>query len=40
MFAGVYGLMGLAWGREWLRDSFFPFCLFAFCVPLGWSGVS
>ena len=40
LFAGIYGLMGLAWGRQWLRESFFPFCLFAFCVPLGWSAVS
>jgi exosortase len=34
-FTGIYGLTGLAWGRDWLRRSFFPFCLFAFCVPLG-----
>jgi exosortase len=34
-FTGIYGLMGLAWGRAWLQKSFFPFCLFAFCVPLG-----
>jgi len=40
LFAGIYGLMGLAWGREWLRESFFPFFLFAFCIPLGWSGVA
>src|ERR1017187_7393189 len=40
LFAGIYGLMGLAWGRQWLRESFFPFFLFAFCVPLGWSAVS
>ena len=40
LFTGIYGLMGLAWGRAWLRDSFFPFFLFAFCVPLGWSAVS
>jgi exosortase len=40
LFTGIYGLMGLAWGREWLRNSFFPFFLFAFCVPLGWSAVS
>jgi exosortase len=40
LFAGIYGLMGLAWGPGWLRESFFPFCLFAFCVPLGWSAVS
>ena len=37
LFTGIYGIMGLAWGREWLRDSFFPFFLFVFCVPLGWS---
>jgi len=36
LFAGIYGLMGLAWGRQWLRESFFPFVLFAFCMPLGW----
>ena len=36
LFAGIYCLMGLAWGRQWLRESFFPFFLFAFCVPLGW----
>ena len=35
LFMGVYGLMGMAWGREWLRKSFFPFFLFAFSVPLG-----
>jgi exosortase len=40
LFAGIYALMGLAWGRQWLRESFFPFFLFAFCVPLGWSVVS
>ena len=40
LFAGIYGLMGLCWGRDWLRESFFPFFLFAFCIPLGWSAVS
>jgi exosortase len=40
LFTGIYGLMGLAWGRQWLRESFFPFFLFAFCIPLGWSAVS
>lgn len=40
LFAGIYGLMGLAWGRQWLRESFFPFILFVFCVPLGWSAAS
>lgn len=34
-FTGLYGLTGLAWGLGWLRASFFPFFLFAFCVPLG-----
>jgi len=34
-FAGIYALTGLAWGPAWLRASFFPFFLFAFCVPLG-----
>jgi len=35
LFAGIYGLMGLAWGRKWLRKSVFPFFLFVFCIPLG-----
>jgi len=35
LFVGLYGLMGLAWGPDWLRASFFPFCLFVFCVPVG-----
>lgn len=35
MFTGIYGLMGLAWGPSFLKHSFFPFFLFAFCVPLG-----
>ncbi|SPE60470.1 Eight transmembrane protein EpsH [Verrucomicrobia bacterium] len=35
LFTGIYGLMGLAWGPAWLKASFFPFFLFAFCVPLG-----
>ena len=35
LFIGIYGLMGLAWGPAFLRKSFFPFFLFAFCVPLG-----
>jgi len=34
MFAGIYALMGLAWGSGWLRASFFPFFLFAFCIPI------
>ena len=38
LFTGIYGLMGLAWGFKFLRASFFPFILFAFCVPLGGYG--
>jgi exosortase len=34
-FTGVFGLTGLAWGYAWLRESFFPFFLFGFCVPIG-----
>ncbi|HZV33218.1 MAG TPA: exosortase/archaeosortase family protein [Verrucomicrobiae bacterium] len=33
-FAGLYALMGLAWGSSWLRASLFPFFLFAFCIPI------
>jgi exosortase len=35
LFVGIYGLMGLAWGMNFLKASFFPFFLFAFMVPLG-----
>jgi len=35
LFTGIYGLMGLSWGRKWLRKSFFPFFLFVFSIPLG-----
>jgi len=34
MFAGIYCLIGLAWGPRWMVRSFFPFVLFAFCIPL------
>jgi len=33
--AGIYFLMGLAWGPHWLRGSFFPIFLLGFCVPIG-----
>ena len=33
LFTGIFGLMGLAWGRAWLKESFFPFWLFIFSVP-------
>ncbi|MBA4150098.1 MAG: exosortase/archaeosortase family protein [Verrucomicrobia bacterium] len=34
-FVGLYGITGLIWGPKWLKTSFFPFLLFAFCLPLG-----
>lgn len=34
-FTGLYGLTGLAWGKHWLKASFFPFFLFTFCMPVG-----
>lgn len=34
LFAGIYALTGLAWGREWLRHSVYPFSLFVFSIPL------
>jgi exosortase len=34
LLAGIYGLMGLAWGRVWLRHGNYPFLLFVFSVPL------
>jgi exosortase len=35
LFVGIYGLMGLAWGMNFLKASFFPFFLFGFMMPLG-----
>ena len=35
VFLGLYCLVGLAWGWRMMRASFFPFFLFAFCMPLG-----
>ncbi|MEW6302487.1 MAG: exosortase/archaeosortase family protein [Verrucomicrobiota bacterium] len=34
-FFGIYSLAGLIWGPQCLRAIFFPFVLFAFCVPVG-----
>lgn len=31
---GLYGLTGLAWGKHWLKASFFPFFLLMFCIPV------
>lgn len=35
LFLGIYSLVGLVWGWRTLKESFFPFILFAFCMPLG-----
>jgi exosortase len=35
LFSGAWMLTGLVWGRETLKASFFPFVVFAFCVPMG-----
>lgn len=34
MVLGFYGLTGLLWGRDWLRNSFFPMFLLLFLVPI------
>jgi len=34
-FLGLYGLIGVVWGFEALKKTFFPMCLFAFALPLG-----
>jgi len=34
-FVGIYGIIGLVWGPKMLRETFFPFFLFSFCLPLG-----
>ena len=35
LFSGAWILTGVVWGRETLKVTFFPFLIFAFCVPLG-----
>jgi exosortase len=35
LFSGAWMLTGLVWGRGTLKASFFPFVIFAFCVPMG-----
>jgi exosortase len=32
---GIYALMGVVWGGQWLRATFFPCALLVFCMPLG-----
>ena len=34
-FFGAWGLVGLVWGWETLKVAFFPFFIFAFCLPMG-----
>jgi len=34
-YFGLYGLIGLVWGFEALKKTFFPMCLFLFALPLG-----
>jgi exosortase len=33
-FVGLYAITGAIWGWRWLMASFFPYCLFTFCLPL------
>ncbi len=31
---GFFGLTGMLWGREWMRQTRYPFALLAFCIPV------
>lgn len=33
-FLGVWALLGLVWGKEFLKRSVFPMFIFVFCIPL------
>lgn len=35
LFSGAWVLTGLVWGPRVLKETFFPFFIFAFCVPMG-----
>lgn len=35
LFIGIFFLTGLAWGKAWLRETWFPFILLVFCIPIG-----
>ncbi|HAV60886.1 MAG TPA: exosortase [Verrucomicrobiales bacterium] len=35
LFLGYYSLLALVWGRAFAARCFFPFILFAFCLPVG-----
>ncbi len=34
-FLGIYSLIGIVWGWEAMKATFFPLVLFGFCLPLG-----
>ena len=38
LYFGIYALTGLAWGPAWMRATFFPMFLFAFCIPFATLG--
>jgi exosortase len=33
-FIGLFGIMGMLWGKGWMRAFAFPYMLFFFCVPI------
>jgi len=33
-FVGLYGIMGLVWGIDFLKNCFFPYFLFIFSIPI------
>lgn len=33
-FFGLYALLGVVWGRNWLKVAFMPFSMFVFCEPM------
>ena len=35
LFLGAFALIGVVWGRVFLRSMFFPYVLFVFCIPVG-----
>ncbi len=35
LITGFYGIMGLCWGRQWMRHVLFPYALLVFCIPIG-----
>lgn len=37
-YFGIYALTGMIWGIGWMKVSFFPMLLLAFCVPLSTVG--